>query len=97
LSAAITLCADLLAPAGEYNAKWFDPPEKPPMPLSPNTAGADAAGTACGNSMRPAINAVRGQKKASVTEESKPTTQTSPQLFDSDQLLQREAFTQYFG
>ena len=83
------------AEAGEYNAKWFDPAWK-----------KAAANAAAGNTDEPdaelradrlwqqheaqaIANAVRGQK-ASVTEESKPTTQTSPQLFDLTS-LQREA------
>jgi DNA topoisomerase-3 len=83
------------AEAGEYNAKWFDPAWK-----------KAAANAAAGNTEEPdaelradrlwqqheaqaIANAVRGQK-ASVTEESKPTTQTSPQLFDLTS-LQREA------
>ena len=83
------------AEAGEYHAKWFDPAWK-----------KTAANAAAGNTGEPdaelradrlwqaheaqaIANAVRGQK-ASVTEESKPTTQTSPQLFDLTS-LQREA------
>jgi len=83
------------ASAGEYNGKWFDPAWK-----------KAAANLAAGNAEEPdaelkadrlwserearaIADAVRGQK-ASVTEESKPTTQASPLLFDLTS-LQREA------
>ncbi len=83
------------AQAGEYNAKWFDPSWK-----------KAAANTAAGNTDEPdaelkadrvwtereaqaIANAVRGSS-ATVTEESKPTTQASPLLFDLTS-LQREA------
>ena len=82
------------AQAGEYPAKWFDPKWK-----------KSAANAAAGNeeadaelkadrlwSQREAqaiADAVRGQL-ATVTEESKPTTQVSPLLFDLTS-LQREA------
>ena len=83
------------ASAGEYNGKWFDPGWK-----------KAAANLAAGNGDEPdaelkadrlwserearaIADAVRGQK-ASVTEESKPTTQASPLLFDLTS-LQREA------
>jgi DNA topoisomerase-3 len=86
--------ATFAAQAGDYNAKWFDPKWK-----------KAAANAAAGNeefdaelkadrlwSRREAqaiADAVCGQK-ASVTEESKPTTQASPLLFDLTS-LQREA------
>ncbi len=83
------------AQAGEYNAKWFDPSWK-----------KAAANAAAGNTDEPdaelkadrvwtereaqaIADAVRGQS-ATVTEESKPTTQASPLLFDLTS-LQREA------
>ncbi len=83
------------AQAGEYNAKWFDPSWK-----------KAAANAAAGNTDEPdaelkadrvwtereaqaIANAVRGQS-ATVSEESKPTTQASPLLFDLTS-LQREA------
>ena len=83
------------AQAGEYNAKWFDPSWK-----------KAAANAAAGNTDEPdaelkadrvwtqreaeaIANAVRGSS-ATVTEESKPTTQASPLLFDLTS-LQREA------
>ena len=82
------------AEAGDYPAKWFDPKWK-----------KAAANAAAGNEEFDAelkadrlwnardaqaiADAVRGQK-ATVTEESKPTTQASPLLFDLTS-LQREA------
>src|SRR5450830_1158833 len=82
------------AQAGNYPAKWFDPKWK-----------KAAANAAAGNDELDAelkadrvwtqreaqviADAVRGQK-ATVTEESKPTTQVSPLLFDLTS-LQREA------
>jgi DNA topoisomerase III len=86
--------AKFAAHAGDYPAKWFDPSWK-----------RAAANAAAGNdevdaelkadrvwSQREAqaiAEAVRGQQ-ATVTEESKPTTQVSPLLFDLTS-LQREA------
>ena len=77
--------ATFLAEAGEYNAKWFDPkhrkveddPEKKADRVWTQREAMEIA------------DAVRG-KAASVTEESKPTTQASPLLFDLTS-LQREA------
>jgi DNA topoisomerase-3 len=83
------------AEAGEYNAKWFDPAWKKAAAnaAAGNTGESDAELRADRLWQQPEAqaiaNAVRGQK-ASVTEESKPTTQTSPQLFDLTS-LQREA------
>jgi DNA topoisomerase-3 len=87
--------ATFAAQAGDYNAKWFDPKWK-----------KAAANAAAGNleemdaelkadrlwnarEAQAIADAVRGQK-ATVTEESKPTTQASPLLFDLTS-LQREA------
>ena len=87
--------ATFAAQAGEYAGKWFDPTWK-----------KAAANQAAGNTEEPdnelradrvwsmaeaqdIANAVRG-KAASVSEESRPTTQTSPLLFDLTS-LQREA------
>ena len=83
------------AQAGEYNAKWFDPSWK-----------KAAANAAAGNTDEPdaelkadrvwsereaqAIAAAMRGQSATVTEESKPTTQASPLLFDLTS-LQREA------
>ena len=87
--------ATFAAQAGEYAGKWFDPAWK-----------KAAANLAAGNTDEPdaelradrvwsvaeaqhIAQAVRG-KRATVTEESKPTTQASPLLFDLTS-LQREA------
>ena len=72
------------AQAGEYPAKWFDPKWKKTDDVEARAdrlwSQADAQAIAA---------AVRG-KQATVTEESKPTTQASPLLFDLTS-LQREA------
>ncbi|MFN4029230.1 MAG: DNA topoisomerase III [Acidovorax temperans] len=72
------------AQAGEYPAKWFDPKWKKGEDAE---AKADRVWSAA--EAQAIANAVRG-KKATVTEESKPTTQASPLLFDLTS-LQREA------
>ncbi len=79
------------AEAGGYPAKWFDPKWK----KAPASEGVDAdpeqrADRVWSEKQAQAIaDAVRG-KSATVTEESKPTTQASPLLFDLTS-LQREA------
>ena len=76
--------ASFAAEAGEYPAKWFNPQHKKSEDAE---AKADRVW-----SQREALEiaaAVRG-KAASVTEESRPTTQASPLLFDLTS-LQREA------
>jgi DNA topoisomerase III len=76
--------ASFLSEAGEYPAKWFDPKWK---------KGEDAEAKADRlwneRDAQAIVDAVKG-KTASVTEESKPTTQASPLLFDLTS-LQREA------
>jgi DNA topoisomerase III len=77
--------ASFLAEAGEYPAKWFDPQWKknaddPEQKADRVWSEREALAIA---------DAVRG-KAATVTEESKPTTQASPLLFDLTS-LQREA------
>ncbi|PJI95571.1 DNA topoisomerase-3 [Acidovorax sp. 69] len=72
------------AQAGEYPAKWFDPKWKKSEDVE---ARADRTWSAA--EATAIANAVRG-KQATVTEESKPTTQASPLLFDLTS-LQREA------
>src|SRR5574341_2357746 len=64
------------AQAGEYPAKWFDPKWKKgeDVEMRADRVWSAAEATAI-------ANAVRG-KQATVTEESKPTTQASPLLFD---------------
>lgn len=84
--------ASFLAEAGEYPAKWFDPKWKKAAANADN-AEPDAELKADRVwSEREALaiaDAVRG-KAASVTEESKPTTQAAGLLFDLTS-LQREA------
>ncbi|MGQ0731027.1 DNA topoisomerase III [Acidovorax sp.] len=72
------------AEAGEYPAKWFDPKWKKgeDVEMRADRVWSVAEATAI-------ANAVRG-KQATVTEESKPSTQASPLLFDLTS-LQREA------
>ncbi|OYD50153.1 DNA topoisomerase III [Acidovorax kalamii] len=72
------------AEAGEYPAKWFDPKWKKGEDAE---AKADRVWSAA--EAQAIASAVRG-KQATVTEESKPTTQASPLLFDLTS-LQREA------
>jgi DNA topoisomerase-3 len=77
--------ATFAAQAGQYPAKWFDPKHK--KDADDAEIKADRVWT---QAQAVAIaDAVRG-KQASVTEESKPTTQASPLLFDLTS-LQREA------
>ena len=77
--------ASFLAEAGEYAAKWFDPNWK----KNPDDAELRADRVWSQKEAQAIADAVRG-KAASVTEESKPTTQASPLLFDLTS-LQREA------
>ena len=87
--------ATFAAQAGDYNAKWFDPKWKRAAAnaAAGNTDEVDAELKAdrVWNQREAQViaDAVRGQK-ATVTEESKPTTQVSPLLFDLTS-LQREA------
>src|SRR4051812_38985032 len=77
--------ASFLAEAGEYPGKWFDPKWK----KNPEDAELRADRLWSAKEAQAIADAVRG-KAASVTEESKPTTQASPMLFDLTS-LQREA------
>ena len=77
--------ASFLAEAGEYQAKWFDPNWK----KNPDDAEMRADRVWTQRQALAIADAVRG-KAATVTEESKPTTQASPGLFDLTS-LQREA------
>ncbi len=77
--------ATFLAEAGEYPAKWFDPGWK----KDPEDAEKRADRVWSEREALAIADAVRG-KAATVTEESKPTTQASPALFDLTS-LQREA------
>ncbi|WP_138512882.1 DNA topoisomerase III [Rhodoferax bucti] len=87
--------ATFAAQAGEYPAKWFNPAHKKDVGTGegPGATGPDAekkADRVWSLAEAKAIaDAVRGQQ-ATVTEESKPTTQASPLLFDLTS-LQREA------
>ncbi len=76
--------ASFLAEAGEYPAKWFDPKFK-----KDEDADRRADRIWDEETAREIADAVRS-KQASVTEESKPSTQASPGLFDLTS-LQREA------
>ncbi len=82
------LKATFAAQAGEYEGKWFDPAWKKNDDAERRAdrlwSEADAQAIA---------QAVRGQP-AAVTEESKPSTQSSPQLYDLT-LLQREANSRF--
>jgi DNA topoisomerase-3 len=87
--------ATFAAQAGEYPAKWFDPQWKKAAAnaAAGNTDEADPELKADRlwqqHEAQAIADAVRGQT-ATVTEESKPTTQASPLLFDLTS-LQREA------
>jgi DNA topoisomerase-3 len=77
--------ATFLAEAGEYQAKWIDTKWK----KNPEDAEQKADRVWSQKEAQAIADAVRG-KAATVTEESKPTTQASPLLFDLTS-LQREA------
>ena len=77
--------ASFLAEAGEYPAKWFDPQWK----KDADDVEKKADRVWSQREAQAIADAVRG-KAATVTEESKPTTQASPLLFDLTS-LQREA------
>ncbi|MES2280307.1 MAG: DNA topoisomerase III [Pseudomonadota bacterium] len=84
--------ATFLAEAGEYPAKWFDPKWKKAIANADNAepdAELKADRVWSEKEARAIAEAVRG-KSATVTEESKPTTQAAGQLFDLTS-LQREA------
>ncbi len=83
--------ASFAAQAGEYPAKWFDPEWKKPAPGPDGVVDAEQKADRLWNEAqaRAIADAVRNQS-ATVTEESKPTTQASPLLFDLTS-LQREA------
>ncbi|QAZ41463.1 DNA topoisomerase III [Methylibium sp. Pch-M] len=82
------LKATFAAQAGEYEGKWFDPAWKK------NDDAERRADRLWNEADAQAIaQAVRG-RPAAVTEESKPSTQSSPQLYDLT-LLQREANSRF--
>jgi DNA topoisomerase-3 len=71
--------------SGEYQGKWFDPKHR----KDPDDAEKKAERVWSASEAAALADAVR-DKRATVTEESKPTTQASPLLFDLTS-LQREA------
>jgi DNA topoisomerase-3 len=79
------------AQAGDYPGKWFDPKWKKPATAEGAEPDAEQKADRVWSEAqaRAIAEAVRG-KSASVTEESKPTTQAAPGLFDLTS-LQREA------
>ncbi|MGJ7581759.1 DNA topoisomerase III [Variovorax sp. RHLX14] len=79
------------AEAGQYPGKWFDAGFKKPPPGPDGIADPEMRADRVWNEReaREIADASRG-KPATVTEESKPTTQASPMLFDLTS-LQREA------
>ncbi len=77
--------ATFAAQAGEYDGKWFDPKWK----KNPDDAEARADRLWNERDAQAIAQAARGQP-ASVTEEAKPSTQSSPGLYDLT-TLQREA------
>ncbi|MBB6576236.1 DNA topoisomerase-3 [Comamonas odontotermitis] len=80
--------AEFGAQAGHYPAKWFNPAWK-----KSDDAEAKADRVWSLQEAQSIANAARG-KPATVTEESKPTTQASPLLFDLTS-LQREANSKF--
>jgi DNA topoisomerase-3 len=77
--------ASFAAQAGEYDGKWFDPKWK----KNPDDAEARADRVWIERDARAIMDAALGQP-ASVSEEAKPSTQSSPGLYDLT-TLQREA------
>jgi DNA topoisomerase III len=77
--------ATFAAQAGEYAAKWFDPKHKKDA-----DDGEKKADRVWSQREAQAIADATRDQSATVTEESKPTTQASPLLFDLTS-LQREA------
>ncbi|RZL42427.1 MAG: DNA topoisomerase III [Variovorax sp.] len=79
------------AQAGTYAGKWFDPQFRKPPPGPDGIADPEQRADRVWNERdaREIAEAARG-RPATVTEESKPTTQASPLLFDLTS-LQREA------
>ncbi len=77
------------AQAGQYDGKWFDPKWK----KNPDDAELRADRLWNERDAQAVADAVRGQP-ATVTEESKPSTQSSPLLYDLT-TLQREANSRF--
>ena len=76
------------AEAGQYDGKWFDPKFK-----KDDDAERRADRLWVGRDAQAIADAVRGQR-ATVTEEAKPSTQSSPLLYDLT-TLQREANSRF--
>ncbi|OUM03801.1 DNA topoisomerase III [Variovorax sp. JS1663] len=84
-----------LAEAGEYPGKWFDPEWKKPPPGPDGQPDPEQrADRVWSQREAEAIAQAARGRTASVTEESKPTTQASPLLFDLTS-LQREANSRF--
>ncbi|MGY4827266.1 DNA topoisomerase III [Sphaerotilaceae bacterium SBD11-9] len=81
--------ATFAAQAGEYEGKWFDPKWK----KNPDDAELRADRVWDAKTAQAVADAARGQP-ATVTEESKPSTQSSPGLYDLT-TLQREANSRF--
>lgn len=81
--------ATFAAQAGEYEGKWFDPKWK----KNPDDAELRADRLWNAKDAQAIADAVRGQP-ATVTEESKPSTQSAPGLYDLT-TLQREANSRF--
>ncbi|WP_394791381.1 DNA topoisomerase III [Rhodoferax sp.] len=83
------------AAAGAYPGKWFNPDWKKPPPGPDGQPDAEQRADRVWNAAeaQAIASAARG-KPATVTEESKPTTQASPALFDLTS-LQREANSRF--
>ena len=83
------------AEAGDYPGKWFDPAWKKPPPGPDGVGDPEQRADRVWNEReaREIADAARG-RPASVTEESKPSTQASPMLFDLTS-LQREANSRF--
>ena len=87
--------ANFAAQAGDYSAKWFDPKWSKAAANAAAGSGDEADAELRSDRLwnetaaQAIADAVRGQQ-ATVSEESKPTTQASPLLFDLTS-LQREA------
>ncbi|MBU2407480.1 MAG: DNA topoisomerase III, partial [Gammaproteobacteria bacterium] len=83
------------AEAGDYPGKWFDPQWKKPPPGPDGVPDPEQRSDRIWNQRdaQAIADAARG-KPATVTEESKPTTQASPLLFDLTS-LQREANSRF--
>ncbi len=87
--------ANLKAQAGDYPGKYFDPAWKKPPPGPDGVPDPEQRADRVWNEReaKAIADAARG-KPATITEESRPTTQASPLLFDLTS-LQREANSRF--